>query len=419
MVLAIPNRRAALPTGQQGLPQRGLVARWQLGSPNLLRWSEQFDNAVWTKDGTSTTANATTAPDGTATADKLVEAATTATHWLYQQNAAVPAGLVTLSVYVKAGERSRFGLLLNNGTDGTYGSATFNLSSGTVETLNAGIATITDVGNGWYRCTLTGTTTISSAQNWYTYLLGVSGGSTYTGDGTSGLYLWGAQLNEGSTPLPYVKTTDLQSFVDLSGNGHTLQRGSTSGADSNDWDVQTYRGSFDGVAKYAVIPAIPELMTADDFSIMAVVHHDTGHTTDFDRIFEVRDASSGFGLRVDNSNNRLSQFVQPFGGSQTTLDFSFATTPRDAPFFCGFARRGTVSTGYLGLQRDTVAVQAGAVNVSAGNSYVGRYALSSAGFWDGYIYEVLAYKVNLSPAEVAQLYRFEKAYWAAKAGIAL
>jgi len=47
---------------------------------NLLTWTEQFDNAVWTKTNAAVTANATTAPDGALTADKLVEDTANAQH---------------------------------------------------------------------------------------------------------------------------------------------------------------------------------------------------------------------------------------------------------------------------------------------------------------------------------------------------
>ena len=47
---------------------------------NLLKYSEQFDDANWGKGRSSISANVTTAPDGTLTGDKLVETAQLGAH---------------------------------------------------------------------------------------------------------------------------------------------------------------------------------------------------------------------------------------------------------------------------------------------------------------------------------------------------
>lgn len=59
--------------------QAAALYGWRLEATktNLVGYSEQFDNAAWTKARSSITANLATAPDGTATADKLVEDTTT------------------------------------------------------------------------------------------------------------------------------------------------------------------------------------------------------------------------------------------------------------------------------------------------------------------------------------------------------
>jgi type 1 fimbria pilin len=54
---------------------------------NLVLYSEEFDNAYWTKTNVTITANATTAPDGNLTADKLVENSVNGNHFIYRSQA--------------------------------------------------------------------------------------------------------------------------------------------------------------------------------------------------------------------------------------------------------------------------------------------------------------------------------------------
>jgi Phage T7 tail fibre protein len=177
---------------------------------NLFTYSQAFDNAAWPKSGNSVTvtADATTAPDGTSTADKMVEAAITAGHRLEcSAFTAVNGAAYTISVYAKASERGFLYIRTNLVTTDTVG-AWFNLSTGAVGTTSAGFtAAITSVGNGWYRCSVVctaNTTTsryvafgLSTADNEYSYL----------GDGTSGIFLWGAQMEQRSTITAYTPTT--------------------------------------------------------------------------------------------------------------------------------------------------------------------------------------------------------------------
>jgi len=184
-------------TGPNGLIQ------W--APSNVLTNSENFDASSWVKDGATITANATAAPDGSITAEKFVETATNATHQVYSGVITVAAtATYTYSIYAKAGERNWLAVTPN---DFTERYTWFNLAAGTIGTNAAGnTATITPVGNGWYRCTVTRTLSTTSTRAQY-FVSNADNTPTYLGDGTSGIFIWGAQLELGSTATTYNNTS--------------------------------------------------------------------------------------------------------------------------------------------------------------------------------------------------------------------
>ena len=177
---------------------------------NLMLYSEQFDNAAWTKSGATITANSTTAPNGTTTADTLTENTANSGHYAVQSATITASTITTASVYAKTNGRY-LELDLYSNAYANYVQCLFDLTNGTVSFLGSGSVTnsnysITSVGNGWYRCVVTATLGSATTANLNCYL---SNGSTanYTGNGTSGIYLWGAQLEQQSTAGPYYPTT--------------------------------------------------------------------------------------------------------------------------------------------------------------------------------------------------------------------
>jgi hypothetical protein len=180
---------------------------------NVVTYSEAFDNAAWNKGNLSVSANSIANPiDGATTADTIVEAATTGTHYLYQSPSLT--GEFTYSVYAKAKERDHIVIAGSINTT-TFYSALFDLTNGLVEqqekgssnTLNAAIVAI---GSGWYRCSVT----ITSATA-IPFVIWTSDGSalsptyyepSYAGNGTSGVYVFGAQAESG-VATDYIATT--------------------------------------------------------------------------------------------------------------------------------------------------------------------------------------------------------------------
>jgi hypothetical protein len=184
--------------------RRFVVGTVGTGTTNLLLWSEQFDNAYWTKTRASITANATLAPDGTMTADKLVEDSSASNDHFVTRNFTGTAINHTASLFAKASERTQMLFRVFNGT--TYvTSILFNLSNGTAG--SGGV--ITNVGNGWFRCSIVGLLTTASNCNVRIYTA-FNNTESYTGDGVSGIFIWGAQLQTGDQATDYVKSEGTQ-----------------------------------------------------------------------------------------------------------------------------------------------------------------------------------------------------------------
>lgn len=183
------------------LAAKGLLIEEQ--RTNVATYSEAFDNAAWTKGNSSISANAVTAPDGTTTADKLVEDTATTGHVVYQSFVGSAASY-TASVFVKSAGRSLIAIRFDDAS--TLSTSYFDLSTGTVAASGTGATcSITPVGNGWYRCSVTRTLTVAT----YYFLLSpalTTSSNSYTGDGSSGLYLWGAQIEAGAFATSYIPT---------------------------------------------------------------------------------------------------------------------------------------------------------------------------------------------------------------------
>jgi hypothetical protein len=144
----------------------------------------------------------TASPDGTTNADKLIEAAVTGNHFCLQTLTLTSGTTYTASFFVKASERTR-GRLRTSGS-GVYWDMDFNLTSGTV--TNGTNPFIQNFGNGWYRIGATFTANQAS-NNFILFLYDASGNVSYTGDGTSGLFVFGAQVEVGSVATSYIPTT--------------------------------------------------------------------------------------------------------------------------------------------------------------------------------------------------------------------
>lgn len=185
------------------------------GGSNQFLFSEQVDNSAWTKSHLSVSADSVVSPTATLTADLVVEdAVASVQHFFTPATSPVilPGTIVTQSIYAKiAPGTARFLFMQSRTYNSSFPQAGFNLATGAIVSSSSIIsASSQSVGNGWFRCWITFNVSSGStalAQWFFTSTDGTNAGATYTGDGVSGLYVWGAQLTIGSEPGPYTQTT--------------------------------------------------------------------------------------------------------------------------------------------------------------------------------------------------------------------
>jgi hypothetical protein len=181
----------------------GVLAESQART-NLLPYSTPDSN--WNNSNSFDTANQAIAPDGTETATLIVDNTVNQNHYMESIAVSISGSAVTGSMYIKKESLSFVRLRLDGTTNNRR--AWFDIENGTVETVDANsTGTIEDVGNGWFRCSLTEPDNTASGTAKLQVFLQTAGNQTsYTGDGSSGLYVWGAQLEQASMPSSFIPT---------------------------------------------------------------------------------------------------------------------------------------------------------------------------------------------------------------------
>ena len=179
----------------------------EAAATNYLLQSNTFTDNNWhpTAVGGSVTGSAGTSPDGTLNASVFVENTAAGEHLIYQN----PSSDTTTTATVYAKYNGRFIVLRRD--YGTTEFAVFNLQTGAITSVTNTTATITNVGSGWYRCSINGPgngSFVLKTSTTATITTPLGGGEAdHTGDGASGFYLFGAQIESGLSATSTIITT--------------------------------------------------------------------------------------------------------------------------------------------------------------------------------------------------------------------
>ena len=181
-------------------------------STNILAYSQDFSQNYWGKQSATVTTSTITDPTGDQNSFKLVPNSGTGGNRSIGKNFTGLSGLHTQSVFAKKGEYNYIALRTRNGPTA---SVMFDLENGTFNVNLTSVAFVSakieDYGSGWYKCSMTlDPSQMSSAGRIYTsFSVGITGNETnsFDGDGTSGVYIFGAQFEQKSYPTSYIPTS--------------------------------------------------------------------------------------------------------------------------------------------------------------------------------------------------------------------
>lgn len=203
---------------------------------NLLLQSENF-STTWSVFGGAVATQTETSPAGGASSFKFTEDSSTTNHLVSQQVSYASNNTVTFSIYVKASGRSSLTIDMSDNSTGQC-SGTFDLTTAATTSSDGGSwsnvsAKATLEKNGWVRCSLTAT------KNAGTSIICRFGPSPlfYAGNGTSGVFVYGAQLETGAFATSYIPTTT----TSLTRNTDVV---TMTGANFSDW-FNASEGAFD------------------------------------------------------------------------------------------------------------------------------------------------------------------------------
>lgn len=321
---------------------------------NLFTHSDSIDNAAWTLYKVTITAGAITAPDGNLTADKMVEGTATDTHRISQYPATIGV-TYTISVFAKKAERDHV-QFSGVGTS----NCVFDLTNGTVVDIGAFTsASIEEFQNGWYRCVATVTAASTGA-----FRIGLyNGAANYTGDGSSGAYFWGAQLEEGAFATSYIPTTTAQVT-------RTADVATMTGTDFSDW-FNSAEGTFSATA---TVPAITGLN-------MRFISANDGTSSNRIDLYGITNTQ----LRVVNSGS-----VQASVTSGTIASYQERTS-------VGAYKADSFATA---TNADSVSTDTSGTVPTVDQLYIGRATVSNATYCNGTIKQINYWQQRLTDNEV-------------------
>lgn len=348
-----PNQSLTLDTFAPNVLRRNNRGVWvEPGSTNLCLQSQTFAT-TWLSAAGATTSDVTTAPDGTLTADLFTEDSANASHGYAQTIATASNVVITHSVYVKPNGRTWFRFFMDDNAGnscecylnasgiGTIGSAINN------GTGSGAVGNIIALANGWYRLILTGTPSTVSTGNVRILIRSSTGNNvpTYLGDGVSGFYVWGGQVEAFNIPTSYIPTV-------AAAQARGIDQLTLSGANFTSWFTGVSAGMFYVEAEY------PTAFQAGGFPRLLSVSNGT-----VSNMYE----------SLMNSATDL-RMVQIIGGVTFTVGFiaSIPTTQgvihRTAITWTNGGRRGVVDNSTV-LTDTTAGAQPPVTSLNIGNRF--------------------------------------------------
>lgn len=359
---------------------------------NLLSYTEDFSNASWTKTSVTVTANTTTAPNGTLTADTFNDGVANSLHQVYAQINSLPIGTYIFSFYYKSNTSTKNIAIYPFATSTTGGTGTGGViltQNGTfVANVGSGVVSYgsQDVGNGWRRFYVVGTSTAIS--NAYPVIAFADGSNiTYTGSNTDA-YIWGAQLELGNTATTYQQIATTPSAFMASQMKYNLK-------DARDLDA-AFRLTWSGGWTYSATGATPNGTNAYADTKVNGLNNLTPTSTHFSYYSRTNVQNDAFlGLAAQNGgsnpsnnpgiqlllrgvyyNNQIHAAIGESAGT-TTLQNIIATNTNSASFFNIVRSSSTLETLYKGntiLGTNTTSFSA---NFANANLYLGARNLSN------------------------------------------
>jgi hypothetical protein len=343
---------------------------------NSLWYSENFDNAYWSKTGATITANTTTSPDGYVNADALVESSSTEIHAVFQNaGVTIAVGTATFSVFVKPNGRNFFQIRTGSAAGITNAPlyANFDLVNDlvTAQSVGANSAKIESYSNGWKRCSVSFTITSGSTVS-LVYQPITSGtaviAESYAGDGTSGIYLWGAQIEAGAYPTSYV---------------NTLGAAVTRGLDA------------------ALKTSISSLIGQDEGTIFVEFEYNYSDST-IQVLFKVNQTNDANSVGIEVQGTTITALVNSGGGNIATIAGTIATgtikaalayKTNDMAFYVNGTQVGVDTSGSIAF--------AGVVDILT----IGQFLLNGSPFFPASrpFNQALLFKTRLSNADLAAL----------------
>lgn len=336
---------------------------------NLLTYSQTFDNSTAWYSGinASWVPAAAVSPSGSTDAYLLKENALNGAHSTYYKvSLGTVTGTYTGTLYAKSNGRRYLVLSISGSANRTW----FDLQTGAVSTLGTGVtASISPAGDGWYRCTVTQTLS-ATGLNFEPLIANTSSSIVYTGNNSSGLYLWGAQLEAGAFATSYIPTT----LLPLTRNADVA---TMTGTDFSDW-FNASEGTF---VAYINTGTNPNQTDASGVARGALC---------------VNDGTTNNRLRVGVS---ITGFIVASGGSTVASITNIGSVSKntDYKFSCGY------KTNYFQVAKNTtlgIADTSGAVPSGLTTVELGRSSSGGVGNLCGYIQKVMYYPYELSNAQL-------------------